>query len=226
MSLVVFTGLCGLLVAPGADPSGARLHRDPVHRARRRRGGGAQPVVRGRSRRADEAHRQPAAAGRADGPPDRAPFRRRPRRLLGAADGARGQLARGRDPGRLDPVLRARLHRLAEAADAAEHRHRRRRRRLSAADRLGGGDRRRRAAAAASCSRIIFLWTPPHFWALSLFVRSDYAAAGVPMLPVVAGRRSDPAPDLALHPADGRGGGRALAARPGRARSTASPRAA
>ena len=34
---------------------------------------------------------------------------------------------------------------------------------------------------------IIFLWTPPHFWALSLFVRSDYAAAGVPMLPVVAG---------------------------------------
>jgi protoheme IX farnesyltransferase len=37
---------------------------------------------------------------------------------------------------------------------------------------------------------IIFLWTPPHFWALSLFVRSDYAAAGIPMLPVVAGVRS------------------------------------
>jgi protoheme IX farnesyltransferase len=36
----------------------------------------------------------------------------------------------------------------------------------------------------------IFLWTPPHFWALSLFVRSDYAAAGVPMLPVVAGARA------------------------------------
>ena len=34
---------------------------------------------------------------------------------------------------------------------------------------------------------IIFLWTPPHFWALSLFVRSDYAAANVPMLPVTAG---------------------------------------
>jgi len=33
----------------------------------------------------------------------------------------------------------------------------------------------------------VFLWTPPHFWALSLFVRSDYAAAGVPMMPVVAG---------------------------------------
>ena len=37
---------------------------------------------------------------------------------------------------------------------------------------------------------IIFLWTPPHFWALSLFVRSDYAAAKIPMLPVVAGIRN------------------------------------
>jgi heme o synthase len=36
---------------------------------------------------------------------------------------------------------------------------------------------------------LVFLWTPPHFWALALFVRSDYAAAGVPMLPVVAGAR-------------------------------------
>jgi len=34
---------------------------------------------------------------------------------------------------------------------------------------------------------IIFLWTPPHFWALALWVRLDYAAAGIPMLPVVAG---------------------------------------
>ncbi len=34
---------------------------------------------------------------------------------------------------------------------------------------------------------IIFLWTPPHFWALALRYRSDYAKAGVPMLPVVRG---------------------------------------
>src|SRR6185436_7642150 len=34
---------------------------------------------------------------------------------------------------------------------------------------------------------MIFLWTPPHCWSLSLFVRSDYAAAKVPMLPVTAG---------------------------------------
>jgi protoheme IX farnesyltransferase len=37
---------------------------------------------------------------------------------------------------------------------------------------------------------LVFLWTPPHFWALSLFVRTDYAAAGVPMLPVIAGTRA------------------------------------
>jgi heme o synthase len=37
---------------------------------------------------------------------------------------------------------------------------------------------------------LVFLWTPPHFWALALFVRTDYAAAGVPMLPVVAGARA------------------------------------
>jgi protoheme IX farnesyltransferase len=34
---------------------------------------------------------------------------------------------------------------------------------------------------------IIFLWTPPHFWALSLYRTEDYARAGIPMLPVVAG---------------------------------------
>ncbi len=37
---------------------------------------------------------------------------------------------------------------------------------------------------------IIFLWTPPHFWALALYKRGDYDKAGVPMLPVVAGRRT------------------------------------
>ena len=34
---------------------------------------------------------------------------------------------------------------------------------------------------------IIFVWTPPHFWALSLYRTEDYARAGIPMLPVVAG---------------------------------------
>jgi protoheme IX farnesyltransferase len=37
---------------------------------------------------------------------------------------------------------------------------------------------------------IIFFWTPPHFWALALFVQTDYAKVGIPMLPVVAGERA------------------------------------
>ena len=37
---------------------------------------------------------------------------------------------------------------------------------------------------------LVFLWTPPHFWALALFINSDYARAGVPMLPAVAGQRA------------------------------------
>ena len=36
---------------------------------------------------------------------------------------------------------------------------------------------------------IVFMWTPPHFWALSLYKRDDYARASIPMLPVVKGAR-------------------------------------
>ena len=42
---------------------------------------------------------------------------------------------------------------------------------------------------AISLFAIIFLWTPPHSWALALYRRGDYAAADVPMMPVVAGER-------------------------------------
>ncbi|MCZ7565355.1 MAG: heme o synthase [Burkholderiales bacterium] len=37
---------------------------------------------------------------------------------------------------------------------------------------------------------VLFLWTPPHFWSLAMVCRDDYAAAGVPMLPVVVGDRA------------------------------------
>ncbi|MFW2831217.1 heme o synthase [Sphingomonas sp. ID0503] len=37
---------------------------------------------------------------------------------------------------------------------------------------------------------LVFLWTPPHSWALGLYIKSDYAAAGVPMMPVVAGQKA------------------------------------
>ncbi|MBY0423899.1 MAG: UbiA family prenyltransferase, partial [Parvularculaceae bacterium] len=44
--------------------------------------------------------------------------------------------------------------------------------------------------AAWTLFAVIFLWTPPHFWALALFRSEDYARAGVPMMPVVHGERS------------------------------------
>ena len=34
---------------------------------------------------------------------------------------------------------------------------------------------------------IVFFWTPPHFWALSLLIKDDYARADIPMMPVIAG---------------------------------------
>jgi len=43
------------------------------------------------------------------------------------------------------------------------------------------------APAAVALFALIFFWTPPHFWALALYRAGDYAKAGVPMLPVVAG---------------------------------------
>jgi heme o synthase len=42
---------------------------------------------------------------------------------------------------------------------------------------------------AVSLFLIVFFWTPPHFWALALLIKRNYAAAGIPMLPVVRGER-------------------------------------
>jgi protoheme IX farnesyltransferase len=44
------------------------------------------------------------------------------------------------------------------------------------------------SVTALALFALIFFWTPPHFWALSLYRAGDYAKAGVPMLPVVAGK--------------------------------------
>jgi protoheme IX farnesyltransferase len=44
-------------------------------------------------------------------------------------------------------------------------------------------------AVPVSLAFILFLWTPPHFWSLAIAYRDDYAAAGVPMLPVVVGEK-------------------------------------
>ena len=63
---------------------------------------------------------------------------------------------------------------------------------------------------------IVFLWTPPHFWALALLIKENYAAAKVPMLPVVRGEARDDAPDRPLLRRHGRLHARCRAlARPG-----------
>ena len=46
---------------------------------------------------------------------------------------------------------------------------------------------------------VVFFWTPPHFWALSLALKSDYAAARVPMLPIIAGDRTNRRPNRLIH---------------------------
>jgi protoheme IX farnesyltransferase len=82
--------------------------------------------------------------------------------------------------------LHARLHRLAQAPHAAEHRHRRRGRArpplVGWAAVTGGLD-----GMAVYLFAIVFFWTPPHFWALSLLMKDEYERVGVPMLPVVRG---------------------------------------
>ena len=69
------------------------------------------------------------------------------------------------------------VYTLAEALDAAEHRHRRGRRRRAAARRLRGRHRRPDPGRARALPDRL-LWTPPHFWALALLIKRDYAAAG------------------------------------------------
>ena len=168
MSLVVFTALVGLLVAPGRHPSVHRLRRDPLHRHR----GGClrrpEHVVRCRYRRGmSRTAEPPVPSGRVE-PREALAFGLTLLGLLGGACSglATNWLAAGA-AGLHDLLLRRRLHDVAEALDAAEHRHRRRRRGLPADDRLGRGDRH--VSLELLLFLIIFMWTPPHFWALALF---------------------------------------------------------
>ena len=99
----------------------------------------------------------------------------------------RGQLARGSAARFHHLLLYFRLHDVAQADDAAEHCHWRRCRRAAADDRLGRCDRNHQPFLLLVLFLIIFVWTPPHFWALALLRTRDYERAGVPMLPVVSG---------------------------------------
>ena len=163
------------------------------------------------------ADRQAAASRRADGPADGAPLRRRARRLFGAADGPCDQLARGRDPAAVSILFYVLIYtvwlkpRTAQniviggAAGAfppligwvAATGACRRRCRCCCSRSSSCGPRRISGRCRCSSAPIM---PPP----------------AIPMLPVVAGVESDAPADLPLQPADGGGGGRALAARPDR----------
>ena len=73
------------------------------------------------------------------------------------------------------------------------------------AGRLGGGARQRRAGRRSMLFALMFVWTPPHFWALAIRYREDYRSAKVPMMPAVTSFKSTAAQILGLLGA-GRGG--------------------
>ena len=149
MSLVVFTALVGLVVAPGHMHPVIGVHRAALHRGRRGRGRRAQHVVRRRHRRDDDAHRASVRSRRAASQPGEALAFGLMLAVFSVVDARPArELARGRAARLHDLLLRRRLHDVAEALDAAEHRHRRRRRRIPADDRLGREDR-----SASSSSR-------------------------------------------------------------------------
>ncbi len=186
-SLLLFTTVATMYVA--GDPSVTLVALTCLGGYLQRRGrGSGQPLLRPRHRRPDGAHGQPARALRARLAPGRPvvrPGAGRP--VLRRADPVR-QPARG--PPRLLglPGLHARLHDVAQAHDAAEHRDRRRRGRRPAPRRLGRGDRHLDWTALYLFA-IVFYWTPPHFWSLSLLMKDEYEKVGVPMMPVVRGER-------------------------------------
>ena len=88
---------------------------------------------------------------------------------------------------RVTDRLRGDLHRVAQARHLAEHRHRWRRRRRAARARLGRGHRTPWNPNALLLFLIVFVWTPPHFWALAIARKDEYAKVGIPMLPVTHG---------------------------------------
>ena len=144
MSLVIFTAFVGIVAAPGTIHPWIAARGAAGDRGRRRRGRCPQHVVRRRHRRGDAADRLAARAARRH--PARRGTRLRPDagRRLGPRAGASRQCRRRRAAGLHHLLLHRHLHDVAEAADAAEHRHRRCRRRLPADGWLGLGDRQRR----------------------------------------------------------------------------------
>ncbi len=176
MSLVVFTALTGLLLAPRPSIRCSASSRCS-HRGRRGRLRRAEHVVRRRYRRAD-ARAPPTGRFPPGGVTRRRGAGLRPRRCAVFAVFTLGLAANWLAAGaaRLHHLLlRRRLYDVAEALDAAEHRDRRRRRR--ACRRWSAVPPRPAIVSLSSLVlfAIIFVWTPPHFWALALVKAEDYA---------------------------------------------------
>ena len=159
ISLLLITTVPTMILAEKGMPVAVADLRDGARRhAGRRRRQRDQLLHRPRHRPDDAPHAGPAAA-------DRARSTRRARSIFALvlevvgvrAAGRRGEPARGGAGAVRDGVLRLRLHDVAQADDAAEHRHRRRGRRSAAARRLGRRDGRRRLAGARAVRHHLLL---------------------------------------------------------------------
>ena len=190
MSLVVFTALVGMVAAPGTlNPVLASIALLAIAAGRRRRGR-SQHVVRRRYRRADAAHARaadPGAAGSA------VPMRS----ASASCSAASPSRSSGLPPTGSLPALLAFTIFFYVAIYTAWLK------RLTAQNIVIGGAAGALppvigwAAMTGHVSLeplvyflIVFMWTPPHFWALALFTREDYARVGIPMMPNVAGDAS------------------------------------
>ncbi len=203
MSLVVFTALVGLLVAPVPMNPFVGLLRDPLHRGRGRRVGRPQHVVGRRHRRGHAPHARSARC-----PPARSPREE----ALAIGVGLSG----------LSVVMLALATNLVAAGLLAftiffyAVIYTMWLKRWTPQNIVIGGAAGAFppmigwVAATGSVSieavlmfALIFMWTPPHFWALALFMKSDYDDAGVPMLTVTHGRRATRTPRARLYGASG-----------------------
>jgi protoheme IX farnesyltransferase len=189
VQLIVFCALIGMVLAVPGCPSLGEALAGLALRGHLAGGGAAAAfnclVEQGIDARMKRTAWRPTAKGRAERLADAAVLGRAVRGRLGAAVRV-GQPADDVADARHLRRLRRRLHRDPEAADAAEHRDRRRLGRHAAGAGLGRDDGRR-GAEALILFLIIFLWTPPHFWALALYRVEDYRKSGLPMLPVTHG---------------------------------------
>ena len=198
MQLVIFTSAVAIYLAPGSRPSAARLHGADLHRPGCGGLGGDQQLVRRRHRRAHGAH--PPAADRVR--PDRA--------AEALAVGVTLAIISVMLMGLALNWLAAALLALTIAFYVFVYTMWLKRRTPQNIVIGGAAGALPPVVAWAAVTgevtllpvlmfAIIFLWTPPHFWALALYRTGDYDRVGVPMLPVVAGRRSTLRPYPGLH---------------------------